>query len=145
MVAGVGFEPTTSGPGPVKPGRMEECQPGFSGLRKTAVNAEEKEWLRGLDLNQRPPGYEPDELPGCSTPRKHDSGCARCGQISPTNKFCALCIRRRARKSALDSRAAVSSSPRAIRIILEGGDLVRGRMDVGDSRAALFRAHVQIF
>ena len=25
--------------------------------------------LRGKDLNQRPPGYEPDELPGCSTPR----------------------------------------------------------------------------
>jgi hypothetical protein len=29
-----------------------------------------KIWLRGLDLNQRPSGYEPDELPGCSTP--HD-------------------------------------------------------------------------
>ena len=28
-----------------------------------------KIWLRGLDLNQRPSGYEPDELPGCSTPR----------------------------------------------------------------------------
>src|SRR5882762_5219815 len=28
-----------------------------------------KSWLRGLDLNQRPSGYEPDELPGCSTPR----------------------------------------------------------------------------
>jgi hypothetical protein len=27
--------------------------------------------LRGLDLNQRPSGYEPDELPGCSTPRLH--------------------------------------------------------------------------
>jgi hypothetical protein len=26
-------------------------------------------WLRGLDLNQRPLGYEPNELPGCSTPR----------------------------------------------------------------------------
>ena len=26
-------------------------------------------WMRGVDLNHRPPGYEPDELPGCSTPR----------------------------------------------------------------------------
>jgi hypothetical protein len=31
----------------------------------------ERNWLRGLDLNQRPSGYEPDELPGCSTPRFH--------------------------------------------------------------------------
>ncbi len=30
-----------------------------------------REWLRGLDLNQRPSGYEPDELPGCSTPRSY--------------------------------------------------------------------------
>src|SRR5690606_38261466 len=27
-----------------------------------------KIWLRGLDLNQRPSGYEPDELTSCSTP-----------------------------------------------------------------------------
>src|SRR5947209_14318505 len=27
-------------------------------------------WLRGRDLNPRPSGYEPDELPDCSTPRR---------------------------------------------------------------------------
>ena len=26
-------------------------------------------WLRGLGLNQRPLGYEPNELPSCSIPR----------------------------------------------------------------------------
>ena len=28
-------------------------------------------WLRGVDLNHRPLGYEPNELPDCSTPRSH--------------------------------------------------------------------------
>ena len=32
-----------------------------------------KSWLRGRDLNPRPSGYEPDELPGCSTPRVEDA------------------------------------------------------------------------
>ena len=34
-------------------------------------------WLRGLDLNQRPFGYEPNELPDCSTPRYFNDSCAR--------------------------------------------------------------------
>ena len=31
------------------------------------------DWLRGVDLNHRPLGYEPNELPGCSTPHFHRS------------------------------------------------------------------------
>ena len=38
-------------------------------------------WLRGVDLNHRPLGYEPNELPDCSTPQSHGSVAARAGQI----------------------------------------------------------------
>ena len=32
-----------------------------------------KNWMREPDLNQRPSGYEPDELPDCSIPQSHIS------------------------------------------------------------------------
>ena len=42
-----------------------------------------KNWLRGLDLNQRPSGYEPDELPDCSTPRfRYYASCDACATES---------------------------------------------------------------
>ena len=37
-------------------------------------------WLRGLDLNQRPLGYEPNELPDCSTPQLNDNNLMDSGQ-----------------------------------------------------------------
>ena len=40
-----------------------------------------KGWLRGLDLNQRPLGYEPNELPDCSTPHS---------KYSKSTQFCQL-------------------------------------------------------
>jgi|ERR1700761_1265226 hypothetical protein len=40
------------------------------------------DWLRGLDLNQRPLGYEPNELPDCSTPHLDSNNPSPQGQTT---------------------------------------------------------------
>jgi hypothetical protein len=44
-------------------------------------------WLRGVDLNHRPLGYEPNELPGCSTPQFENNRTLICGQIGGELRF----------------------------------------------------------
>jgi len=46
-----------------------------------------KDWLRGMDLNHRPLGYEPNELPDCSTPHS-DSSAAFSGRQTLTSGCC---------------------------------------------------------
>ena len=47
-----------------------------TGRRDNRYTTEPK-WLRKMDLNQRPSGYEPDELPNCSIPRYKINGGER--------------------------------------------------------------------
>ena len=60
-------------------------------------------WLRGVDLNHRPLGYEPNELPDCSTPHFDHTEIERSGQ---TNEL--LC-RSKLRVCAEDAHECSSS------------------------------------
>src|SRR5437870_13696392 len=48
--------------------RNSEC--GISNPQSSICNPHSQGWLRGRDLNSRPLGYEPNELPDCSTTRQ---------------------------------------------------------------------------
>ncbi len=49
------------------------------------IDSEHKLW-RGQDLNLRPSGYEPDELPDCSTPRSNLCGAARLTGVTGSSR-----------------------------------------------------------
>ncbi len=51
-----------------------------AGLDRLTHVGRSKQLVAGGDLNPRPSGYEPDELPDCSTPRHIVTRPSRCGQ-----------------------------------------------------------------
>src|SRR5438445_11648963 len=78
----IGSAERLSAPSPDEIGAREKnVSPARSIERALRGSASKRPWLRGLDLNQRPSGYEPDELPGCSTPHPDYSGMGNWRQI----------------------------------------------------------------
>jgi hypothetical protein len=65
----------------------------FGSRKRDKLPRLEESWLRGLDLNQRPSGYEPDELPGCSTPRDENTWDVNSLQIEkPSTWMKRICL-----------------------------------------------------
>src|SRR6266540_7104360 len=67
-----------------KEGRKRALSPLVTKSRKAAYTGSplSGQWLRGVDLNHRPLGYEPNELPGCSTPRQEGARYLRAAERS---------------------------------------------------------------
>src|SRR3954466_6680360 len=76
--------------------------------------------LRGRDLNPRPSGYEPDELPGCSTPRLEVSSMAHHATSATAKTSTQVISPRRTRRfqETVGSSASISFGTRSHRAAL---------------------------
>ncbi len=54
-------------------GQAADTQKSGALLLAPSYSVSMSSWLRGLDLNQRPLGYEPNVVPDSTTPRKQFS------------------------------------------------------------------------
>lgn len=102
-----GTERLPFGLSPKTPGRPRRCSSSGRrpGKRRRPGSSRNQAFfvtlLRGEDLNLRPSGYEPDELPGCSTARRVRLNCPerrgnyprRSGRSRPSVTSCSRKIR----------------------------------------------------
>jgi hypothetical protein len=91
------------------------------------------DWLRGLDLNQRPLGYEPNELPDCSTPRQesyYGMELARCHarMNSPGKESCSVACSGGARRTRSPRGARPGAAPPGAGAWLAEGPSCRARV-----------------
>src|ERR1051325_10274635 len=88
-------------------------------------------WLRGVDLNHRPLGYEPNELPDCSTPHSHATPGPRIRQTRhPIHQVAAAA-------PAQSAKVAVMRSVNETVPVIAASTILRAAFDTSANRTAI--------